>query len=122
MGRADAPSAGDDISPTVAVTPAAAAGHIPEERVLHRSAATGGAVAGLVLVGCAAAERDDAAAPCTPGEAIRSALAWQQGRAMQTDERSGPGPVAEQVGQVARLVGRTTPCCCPSASRRCGRA
>ena len=75
--------------------------------MLHRSVTAGGALAGLVLVlaGCGTAESDDAAAPYTPGEAIRSALASQQARATQTDERSGPGPVAKEVGQEARLVG-----------------
>ena len=76
--------------------------------MLHRSAAAGGAVAGLVLVlaGCGSgADSDDAAAPYTPGAAIQSALASQQARATQTDERDGRAPVAKAVGQEARLLG-----------------
>ena len=107
MSSQDAPAGVSDMSPIVVVTPADAAGRTQEDRMLHRPAAARGPAAGLLLVlaGCGAAESDGTAAPYTPGEAIRSALASQQARATQTDERSGPGPVAKEVGQEARLVG-----------------
>ena len=87
--------------------PAPVAGRTPEDAVPHRSLTAGGAAAGLALVlaGCGTAGTDDAAAPYTPGAAIQSALASQRAQATQTDERSGRGPVAKQVGQEARLLG-----------------